>query len=269
MVFGELALTPFFPHWLSEGDELDQYYESEIPNSSVIRLFDRARDLTVAFTIGYAERDPNGRRFNSSVFVDPSGDIIGRFRKVHLPGYFEPRPDDPFENLEKRYFEPGDLGFSVWNALGGRVGMCICNDRRWPETYRVMGLQGVELITLGYNTPMSYPAMSEADYLTPFHNHLVMQANAYANGTWVAAAARGGTEEGVSQLAQSCIIAPSGEIVAMAAESEDEVLFHEIDLDACNIYKKFIFNMRAHRRPDQYGLITAPAEDAWNSGDIV
>ena len=56
-------------------------------------------------------------------------------------------------NLEKRYFLPGDLGFPVYRIMGGVLGMCICNDRRWPETYRVMGLQGVEMIILGYNTP--------------------------------------------------------------------------------------------------------------------
>jgi predicted amidohydrolase len=268
VVFGEAVLTPFFPHWYAEGPELEQYYEDEMPNPTVGPLFRRARELGLGFTLGYAERTPEGHHFNSSVLVSSSGEVVGKFRKVHLPGYYEPNPADPFQNLEKRYFEPGDLGFPVWEAFNGRVGMCICNDRRWPETYRVMGLQGVELVTLGYNTPMSYPAMSEVDHLTPFHNHLSMQGNAYANGTWVAAAARGGTEEGVTQLAQSCIIAPSGEIVAMASSAEDEVVFHKIDLDACNIYKRYIFNMRAHRRPEQYRLITAPAEQAWHAGDI-
>ena len=62
-------------------------------------------------------------------------------------------PQRAFQHLEKRYFEPGDLGFNVWRTMGGILGMCICNDRRWPETYRVMGLQGVEMIVLGYNTP--------------------------------------------------------------------------------------------------------------------
>src|SRR5438128_1942749 len=57
------------------------------------------------------------------------------------------------QHLEKRYFEPGDLGFPVWRFMGGIFGMCICNDRRWPEVYRVMGLQGVEMVVLGFNTP--------------------------------------------------------------------------------------------------------------------
>ena len=79
--------------------------------------------------------------------------IVGKYRKVHLPGHAEFDRSARFQHLEKRYFEPGDLGFPVWRTMGGIFGMCICNDRRWPETYRVMGLQGVEMVVLGYNTP--------------------------------------------------------------------------------------------------------------------
>jgi predicted amidohydrolase len=82
------------------------------------------------------------------------------------------------------------IGFGVWRMLGGLVGMCIGDDRRWPETYRVMGLQGVELIVLGYNTPMHHPSAPEHDLLANFHNTLVMQAGAYQNGTWVVGVAQ-------------------------------------------------------------------------------
>lgn len=266
-VFTEGALAPFFPHWLADEDELASYFDEDMPNESVRTLFERAEELEVGFYLGYAEQAGN-QRFNSSILVDRSGSIIGKYRKVHLPGYYEPRPDDPFQNLEKRYFEPGDLGFPVWEAFGGRVGMCICNDRRWPETYRVMGLQGVELVALGYNTPVHYPAMAEVDHLTSFHNLISLQANAYANGTWVVATARAGTEEEVTQLGQSCIVAPSGEVAAMATSDDDEVVTAQIDLDFCQVFKKYMFNMRAHRRPEHYGLITAPVEETWFSGDL-
>ena len=78
--------------------------------------------------------------------------------------------------------------------------MMICNDRRWPETYRVMGLQGVELILCGYNTPIHYVPDPSQDILQGFHNALVMQAGAYQNGTWVVGVAKGGVEEGVDSL---------------------------------------------------------------------
>lgn len=270
VVFPEAILTPFFPHWYIDNEqELNSYFEREMPNASVQRLFDRASELSIGFSFGYAELTPDGHRYNTSVLVSETGDIIGKYRKIHLPGYTEPRPDEPYQNLEKRYFEVGNLGFPVWEAFGGRMGMSICNDRRWPESYRVMGLKGVELIMIGYNTPLHVPAMQEVDHLQAFHNHIAMQANAYANGTWVIATARAGEEEGVSQLGQSCIIAPSGEIVAQATSVGDEVVVATLDFGFCDIFKQYIFNMRAHRRPEHYGAISAPNEETWDAGELL
>jgi predicted amidohydrolase len=133
--------------------------------------------------------------------------------------------------------------------------MCICNDRRWPETYRVMGLQGVELIMLGYNTPTHHPGNPGSDHLTGFHNLLSMQAGAYQNATWVVGVAKAGTEAGVNQLGQSCIIAPSGEIVAMCATQGDELIVAKCDLDLAHHYKETMFNFAQHRRVEHYGLI--------------
>jgi predicted amidohydrolase len=269
VVFPEATLTPFFPHWLVEDDaELESYFEREMPNPSVAPLFDRAQQLGVGFYLGYAELAASGQRFNTAVLVGADGKVIGKYRKLHLPGYREPKPGDPFQNLEKRYFEPGDLGFPVWEAFGGRVGMCLCNDRRWPETYRVMGLQGVELVLLGYNTPLHYPAMQQYDHLQAFHNQISMQANAYANGTWVVGTAKAGEEEGIVQLGQSVIISPTGEVVAMASTTGDESIVAEIDLDECLVLKKYMFNFRAHRRPEHYQLIAAPVEQTWSVGTI-
>ena len=124
-----------------------------MPNAATRPLFERAAELEMAMSFGYAELTPDGHHFNTAILTDKRARIIGKYRKVHLPGHAEFDPNRSFQHLEKRYFEPGDLGFPVWRALGGVIGMCICNDRRWPETYRVMGLQGVEMIVLGYNTP--------------------------------------------------------------------------------------------------------------------
>ena len=81
---------------------------------------------------------------------------------------------------------------------------------------RVLGLQAAELVLIGYNTPIHYAPDPSQDALAGFHNRLVMQAGAYQNGTWVVGVAKGGVEEGVDSLAQSCIVAPSGQIVAQA-----------------------------------------------------
>ena len=150
VVFTEMALTTFFPRWLINDEaELESYYEKQMPGPETEPLFDEAKKLGVGFYLGYAElahEDGRKRRFNTSILVGRDGEIIGKYRKVHLPGHAEPQPNRTHQHLEKRYFEPGNLGFGVWRAFGGVMGMCICNDRRWPETYRVMGLQGVEMV---------------------------------------------------------------------------------------------------------------------------
>ena len=259
VVFPELALTTFFPRWwMADQAEIDAFFEREMPGPETRPLFDEAARLGIAFCLGYAELVRAGgalRRYNTSILVDRAGRRVGKYRKVHLPGHAEHEPWRPFQHLEKRYFDVGDLGFPVWRALGGVLGMCICNDRRWPETYRVMALQGVEMILLGYNTPAHNPPAPEQDALGPFHNHLVMRAGAYQNATWVVGVAKCGREEGCDLIGQSAIIAPSGEIVAQAATLGDELITARCDLDLTRSYKDTIFNFARHRRPEHYRLI--------------
>jgi N-carbamoyl-D-amino-acid hydrolase len=262
VAFPELALTTFFPRWALEDEaEIDSFYETEMPGPETKLLFEEAARRGIGFSLGYAELVVEGnrkRRFNSSVLVDKTGRIIGKYRKVHLPGHADVL-DRPGQHLEKRFFEVGDLGFPVWRAFGGIFGMCICNDRRWPETYRVMGLQGVEMVLLGYNSPVGLGDPYELDALEPFHNHLVMQAGAYQNATWVVGVAKAGAEEGFNMIGQTCIIAPSGEIVAQCATMGDELVLRKCDLDFARPYRADIFNFAAHRRPEHYRLITERA----------
>ena len=263
VVFTEMALTTFFPRWMIEDEaELDSYYETAMPSPATQPLFDEAAKLGIGFYLGYAELVVKAgvkHRYNTAILVDQTGKIVGKYRKVHLPGWAEPLPDRAFQHLEKRYFEPGDLGFPVWRTMGGIMGMAICNDRRWPETYRVMGLQGVEMVMLGYNTPFGHLNQQPMDSLTLFHNHLSLQAGAYQNATWVVGTAKCGNEEGSSMGGQSVIVAPSGEIVAQAVTVEDEVITAKCDLDMGRIYKETVFNFALHRRPEAYTLITERA----------
>ena len=141
-------------------------------------------------------------------------------------------------------------------TMDGIFGMCICNDRRWPETYRVMGLQGVEMVVLGYNTPSVNPQNSKegpADRL--FHNRLVLQSGAYQNSTWVVAIAKAGSEDGFPLIGGSLIVNPDGKILVEAKTEEDELIVHACDLDDCNFGKKTIFDFARHRRTEHYGLI--------------
>jgi N-carbamoyl-D-amino-acid hydrolase len=265
VVFPELAFTTFFPRWILEGEALDSYFERSMPNPNVAPLFDRARALGVGFSVGYAELTAEGQRFNCAVLVDRDGKIISRYRKVHLPGSVEPRAGARYQQLEKRYFQYGDLGFPAVRAGGdwehAITGMMICNDRRWPESWRVLGLQGVELVCIGYNSAAYDPngGSTEDAALRTFHSTLVAQANAYMNATWAITVAKAGDEDGSGLIGGSCIVDPNGRIVAQAQTLKDEVIVADIDLDLCRQGKEKMFNFAAHRRPEQYKVITERA----------
>ena len=258
VVFPELALTTFFPRWFVDDiAEADHWYERGMPNAQTQPLFDEAKRLGVGFCLGYALLEADGRRWNVQTLVERDGRIVATYRKTHIPGHEHNEPDRPFQHAERYYFEPSPDGFGVWRAFGGLIGMAICNDRRWPETYRVMGLQGVEMVLCGYNTPIHYVPDPSQDILQGFHNALVMQSGAYQNGTWVIGVAKGGVEEGVDSLTQSMIVAPSGQIVAQALTTDDEVIVARCDLDWCQRYKGTLFDFDRYRRPEVYGRITS------------
>ena len=260
VVFPELALTTFFPrHYIENSDEFRAFYEQDMPNPDVKPLFEKAAEYGIGFYLGYAEvarEDDETRYFNTSILVDQTGKIVGKYRKVHLPGHAEYDPERTFQHLEKYYFEPGDVGFPVWRTMDGIFGMCLCNDRRWPETYRVMGLQGVEFVALGYNTPATNSQKpEEGPEERLFHSDLSVQAGAYQNATFVAAIAKAGVEDGNHLIGGSIIVHPNGQIMARAETEDDELIVAECDLDDTVFYKKTIFDFARHRRPEHYGRI--------------
>ena len=263
VVFPELALTTFFPrHYHADRAEADHWFETAMPSNETAPLFEAARRYGIAFHLGYAERTPEGRHFNTAVLVSPTGEVMLKYRKVHLPGHAEHDPARQVQHLEKRYFDVGDLGFPVVRApLGGvpvNAGLMICNDRRWPEAWRVLGLQSVELVMLGYNTPsINQDAQGfEAHHLRVFHSHLTIQAGAYQNATYAVATAKAGVEDGCELFGHSIIVNPQGEILAQATTWDDELITADCDLDRCTLGRTTIFAFDRHRRPEAYGRIT-------------
>jgi len=259
IVYPELALTTFFPRWYYEDRrDADIWFEREMPGAATRPLFEVAQRARMAMSFGYAERTPDGHHFNTSILVDRDGTIVGKYRKVHLPGHADYDPARSHQHLEKRYFEPGDLGFPAWRMLGGVFGMCICNDRRWPETFRVLGLQGVEMVVLGFNTP-SVNSQRGAENLDKrmFHHKLSLQAGAYQNSTWIVAVAKAGIEDGHHCIAGTVIVDPDGEIVAESRTEGDELIVHACDLDATRFGKETMFDFARHRRIEHYGLIAS------------
>lgn len=263
VVFPELALTTFFPrYWYDDPNEVEKYFENQMPSPETQPLFELARSKGIGFYLGYAERTEEGGKghhFNTSILVGPDGRLIGKYRKVHLPGHDDHRPNVPYQHLEKKYFEVGDLGFNVWKMFKDdiRIGQCICNDRRWPETFRVMSLKGAEMVVLGYNTPSdNVYAPHEPPYLRVFHHMLSLQAAAYQNGIWVVATAKAGKEDGYWLHGGSVIVAPTGEVVAKGTTEEDEVISYDCDLALGEYIRNTTFNFAKHRRPEHYKLIS-------------
>ncbi|MBM3527575.1 MAG: N-carbamoyl-D-amino-acid hydrolase [Alphaproteobacteria bacterium] len=259
VVFTELALTTFFPRWyMTDQAEVDAWFERDMPSLATRPLFERAQKHGIAFKLGYAELTPDGHRFNTAILVGRDGKLLGKYRKVHLPGHGEFDPARSFQHLEKRYFEPGDIGFPVWRAMGGVIGMCICNDRRWPETWRMLGLQGVELVALGFNTPsVNSQKADEGPAQRAFQHRLSMQAGAYQNATWAVAVAKCGVEDGHPLMGGTMIVDPNGEIVAEAQTEDDELVMWDCDLDATRFGKETVFDFARHRRIEHYGRITS------------
>lgn len=291
VVFPEATLTTFFPrHLFKTQEELDEYFEKgEVTESPDVKpLFDEARSHGIDIVLGFGERTNDGTGYNTSVYYSASeGKVIAKYRKVHLPGTVEPFEDPKATNqLEKRYFKPGDLGFPAFRAPGlipdavkkstgkdgddtvGKgdpiFGMLICNDRRWPEAWRQYSLKGAELIVFGFNTggnmahlwgskPMS-PEKAKEEAL--FHSRLVQQANSYMNACFSISVARCGLDDGKYDLiAGSAICSPEGHIVAEAKTEEDELVVAEIDLSECRQGKEKTFDFARHRRIETYGLI--------------
>ncbi|KAL4905663.1 hypothetical protein BDW74DRAFT_185166 [Aspergillus multicolor] len=291
VLFPEIAFTTFFPRYLIlDETELESWYEHgdirTAPNTKA--LFDAASELGVDIVVGFAEATENGDHYNSCVYYHAkSGDILARYRKIHLPGDFEPLPDPEAVNqLEKRYFLPGNLGFKAFRVPGlidepnkpndeGRVrgdpivGLMICNDRRWAESWRAYGLQGAEIILCGYNTNGFAPqfwgqsgdmSREEAEAFSLFHHKLVMQAHSYTNATFSVASARCGNDDGKYPLiGGSMIVDPEGRILAEGKTVEDEVVIADCDLDLCLPGRKRTFDFRRHRRIEHYGVLVERA----------
>ncbi len=260
VVFPELAFTTFFPRWWMEdqAEVAERYFERSIPSPATQPLFDEAKKLGIGFTIGYAElieEEGRLRRFNTAILVGPEGRIVGKYRKIHLPGHADHKPEAAFQHLEKKYFEVGNLGFRVWRYLDTITGMLICNDRRWPEAFRVLALQGAEIVALGFNTPTENLHYPEPPALRVHHHLIMAQSMAYQNATWLVETAKCGVEDGFRMFGHSVIVAPSGEIAVKSATEEDEVICFNADIDLAQNLKETTFNFAAHRRPEHYKLI--------------
>jgi len=247
VAYPEMALTTYFPKRIRQ--DFDQFFESEVPPKALLPVLGRAAALGIAVHVGFCER-ADGAYYNTALLTDRDGRLCGTFRKIHLPGT---RTPDGFAQVhEPYYFAHGDTGYRVFDAAGARVGIAICQDRRYPESYRALALLGAEVILIGYNTPASTLALDL--------NDLCMRAGAYANACFVVGVAKAGVEDGVELIAGSAIIDPLGQVLARAAGNGDELVTARVDLDRMGPARKR-WNFLGRRQPQHYGILTRPVTE--------
>lgn len=234
-----------------------EYYQFAAPvqeNPAVQHFSKLCKELKIVMPISFYEKEQN-RLFNSIAMLDANGDILGVYRKTHIP-------DDHFYQ-EKFYFTPGDTGFRVWNTAYGKVGVGICWDQWFPETARAMALQGAEILC--YPTAIGSEPILNCDSMP--HWRRCMQGHAAANIIPVIAANRYGLEsvkpcaENANQessllfYGSSFITDETGEILQQADRESDAVLIQELDLDQIN-KARLEWGLFRDRRPECYQTIT-------------
>ncbi|MGK9168815.1 N-carbamoylputrescine amidase [Inquilinus limosus] len=240
----ELFAAPYFCR-----DELQKHFAlaKPIDGHPVVERFRRlAAELKVAMPVSVFER-ANNAYYNSIAMVDADGSVLGVYRKSHIP-------DGPGYE-EKFYFNPGDTGFKVWKTRYGNVGCGICWDQWYPEAARCMALMGADVLLY----PTAIGSEPQDDGLdSQAHWTRVMQGHAGANLIPLVASNRIGTEEGerFSQTfyGSSFIAGPTGELVAQAGRTEEEVLVASFDLDAIRA-QRASWGVFRDRRPELYGAI--------------
>jgi hypothetical protein len=244
----ELALSPYFAADLS-ADPAKYSNVAEI-EECLGRISRVLAEYEMCASLGFAEATANCL-YNSMVFFGADGERLGIFRKVHIPGQLEPKPDGAFTIFEKRFFAPGDLRFPVVEMHGAKAGGLICYDRRFPESYRSLTSAGAEIILIGYNTPVSPTQPGATVAKGRRASEMAMRGGAYFTASFVLGAGKAGVENGVRYIGGSNVIGPDGQLLNRAKTMGDEVVPAEIDLaKVAELRERWAFDV--NMRPDVY-----------------
>lgn len=250
VVLQELFETPYF----CKLEKLENYLLAKPleENEAVLHFQQLAKELEIVLPISFYERR-NNARYNSVAMIDAGGEVLGVYRKTHIP-------DGPGYE-EKFYFNPGDTGFRVWKTKFGTIGVGICWDQWFPESARIMTLLGADL--LFYPTAIgSEPEVAEMD--SKEHWQRCMQGHAAANIAPVIAANRIGSETDedttIHFYGSSFMTDSYGKIVAEASRDREEIIYWEYDLDQIEL-DRADWGVFRDRRPELYGpLMTMDGE---------
>jgi N-carbamoylputrescine amidase len=219
---------------------------------SVTELAQVAKRLGVVIVAPLFEARGSEVYHNTAAVIDADGSVLGKYRKMHIP------QDPGFE--EKFYFTPGDLGFRSWQTAHGKIGVLICWDQWYPEAARLTALAGADILL--YPTAIGWLPEEKAAFGRAQHNawETVQRGHGVANGCYIAATNRVGTEGRTQFWGQSFVSDPYGEIVARASSDREEVLVADCDLAKQREFRR-IWPFFRDRRIDAYGDLTRRLRD--------
>ncbi len=209
----------------------------EVPGPTVTKLSAYAKKYQMAMVVPLYERAMPGVYYNTAAVIDADGSYLGKYRKNHIPqtnGFWE-----------KFFFKPGNLGYPTFQTRYAKIGVYICYDRHFPEGARLLGLNGAEIV---FNPSATVAGLSQ--YLWK----LEQPAHAVANGYYVAASNRVGTEApwNIGRFyGSSYFVDPRGKFIAEASEEKDELISAELDLDVIEEVRR-TWQFYRDRRPETY-----------------
>ncbi|NCN85282.1 MAG: N-carbamoylputrescine amidase [Sphingomonadales bacterium] len=236
----ELFASPYFCK--TEDEELFALAQPLAESNPVLAMQKLAKQYGVAIPASFFERD-GPHHYNSLAMIDSDGEIMGVYRKSHIP-------DGPGYE-EKYYFRPGNTGFKVWDVFGTRIGVGICWDQWYPETARAMALMGAEV--LFYPTAIGSEPY-DADLDTSRMWRRAMQGHAVSNCMPVVASNRIGMEDEQAFYGHSFITNQWGDLIAEYGSDETGVLVTSFDLEEARQHRAGMGFFR-DRRPELYGRL--------------
>ncbi|HHE32144.1 MAG TPA: carbon-nitrogen hydrolase [Chlorobaculum parvum] len=241
----ELFTTLYF----CQTEEYEPFeYAEPIPGPSTAVLQELAAELGVVIVASLFEIRARGVHHNTAAVIDADGSYLGKYRKMHIP-------DDP-GFYEKFYFVPGDLGYRIFKTRFGNIGVLICWDQWYPEAARLTALHGADIIF--YPTAIGWATSETSQEVRASQQQAwktVQLGHAVANGVYVAAANRAGTEGELEFWGNSFVSDPFGQVVAEAAHSNEETLYADCDFSKIGFYRSHWPFMR-DRRIDSYDEIS-------------
>jgi len=235
------------PYFCSEQDPELFNLAEPVPGPTTEVLAELAEELGIVIIAALFEKRASGVYHNTAAVIDADGTYMGKYRKMHIP------QDPGFE--EKFYFSPGDLGYKVWDTKFGKIGVLICWDQWYPEAARLAALAGAEI--LFYPTAIGWLPDEKAELGEAQHNawETVQCGHAVANGCYLAAVNRTGTEGSTEFWGQSFVADFYGQILGRASTTEDEILFADCDLKALESTRR-IWPFFRDRRIDSFEGLT-------------